>query len=114
MLGTKDPKKAAKNVQCVHTSNNFGTNIYSCHQNWRMGTCGFFQPVVPIELIAPKCDMTMSCLKEPLISHNMCPDIYISAFQNDFPNNDKSKCISFRRAQNVPVDYTMGYDETKT
>lgn len=114
MLGTKDPKKAAKNVQCINTSNNFGTNIYSCHQNWRMGNCGFVQPVVPYELLTPKCDMTMKCFAEPLISHTLCPDIYISAFKNNFKNNDENNCISFRRAKNVPVEYKMGYNETKT
>jgi predicted esterase len=35
-----DMKKAAKFVQCIHTSNTLGTSVYDCHQNWRMGKCG--------------------------------------------------------------------------
>jgi hypothetical protein len=35
---------AAKFVQCIHTSNNYGTTRYDCHQNWRMGNCGQNQP----------------------------------------------------------------------
>ena len=35
------PTLAAKNVQCIHTTNNYGTYNYNCHQNWRMGYCGF-------------------------------------------------------------------------
>lgn len=78
-----------------------------------MGVCGFFQPAVPTELLTP-CDMTMNCFNEPLLSHNMCPDIYISAFKNNFYSNNKYKCLSFKKAQNVPADYRMGYSETKT
>ena len=79
-----------------------------------MGFCGLFQPVVPKDLVTPKCDMTMKCFAEPLISHNLCPDLYISAFKNNFKNNDSNNCVSFRRAKNVPAEYKMGYDETKT
>lgn len=32
-----DQKKAAKNVQCIHTSVPLGTAFYLCHQSWRMG-----------------------------------------------------------------------------
>lgn len=35
---TKDPKTAAQNVQCIHTSYYFGTAIRNqCHQDWLMG-----------------------------------------------------------------------------
>lgn len=33
-----DPKDAAKNVQCIHTSTDAGTWTYDCHQDWLMGT----------------------------------------------------------------------------
>lgn len=32
-----DPKDAADNVQCIHTSGVFGTTSYKCHQDWLMG-----------------------------------------------------------------------------
>lgn len=78
-----------------------------------MGNCGVFQSAVPNELLTP-CDMTMNCFKEPLISHNLCPALYLSAFENDFINNNSNNCMSFRKAQTIPVDYKMGYSETKT
>lgn len=31
----KDPKKAAKYVECINTSIDKGTMIYDCHRNWR-------------------------------------------------------------------------------
>lgn len=32
---SKNPQKAAKFVQCINTSNDKGTTVYNCHQNWR-------------------------------------------------------------------------------
>jgi hypothetical protein len=32
-----DPKDAAQNVQCIHTSAVLGTDVYQCDQNWLMG-----------------------------------------------------------------------------
>lgn len=31
-------KDAAKNVQCIHTSADFGNTASTCHQDWKMGT----------------------------------------------------------------------------
>lgn len=36
-----DPKNAAKNVQCIHTTILIGTAIYKCHQDWLMGELDF-------------------------------------------------------------------------
>lgn len=36
-------KLSAKNVQCIQTSS-IGTIFNSCHQNWKMGNCGYSQP----------------------------------------------------------------------
>ncbi|EDS42481.1 triacylglycerol lipase [Culex quinquefasciatus] len=41
-LSILDPKLAARNVQCIHTSL-LGTTRRSCHQNWNMGNCGLRQ-----------------------------------------------------------------------
>jgi hypothetical protein len=38
-----DPRLSAKNTQCINTSNNLGSNIYDCKQNFRMGKCGWSQ-----------------------------------------------------------------------
>ena len=37
---------AAKNVQCINTSINYGTTVRKCHQNWLMGGCGITQLAV--------------------------------------------------------------------
>lgn len=34
------PTKAGKEVSCINTSSGYGTTVYDCHQNWRMGYCG--------------------------------------------------------------------------
>lgn len=39
----KEPMLAAKNIACISTSNNYGTTNYNCHQNFRMGNCGYSQ-----------------------------------------------------------------------
>lgn len=39
-----DHRVAAQNVQCIHTSRDKGTRFYNCHQDWRLGNCGFAQP----------------------------------------------------------------------
>lgn len=42
-LYSKDPKLAAKNVQCIFTSGYFGSAIRNqCHQNWLMGKVNLF------------------------------------------------------------------------
>jgi hypothetical protein len=33
--------KAGKNVRCINTSSGYGTTVYDCHQNFRMGNCGW-------------------------------------------------------------------------
>lgn len=111
---TRDPREAAKNVQCINTSNNFGTNVYKCHQNWRMGVCGIYQPAVPYDFLKPKCDLSMKCDFSVLLSHNLCPTIYTNAFKNNFFNKNPYKCLSMRPATSVPSGYKMGYDDSRT
>lgn len=41
-----DFKLSAQNVQCIHTnSRDKGTRHFNCHQNWRLGNCGYSQGI---------------------------------------------------------------------
>lgn len=93
----KDPKEAAQNVQCIHTSF-AGTQFRDCHQNWLMGYCGKRQPGG--NLLG-------------LNSHSLCPYFYISAFENDFLVNDIYHCPRHRQMQNVSESFKMGYMEDR-
>lgn len=91
-----DPKKAAKNVQCINTSVDFGTHVYNCHQNWRMGTCGIMQPGT----------------NNAANNHGLCPYLYTSAFENNFYAVNTSLCLSSRVAK-IPPKFKMGYMENR-
>lgn len=54
---TIDPKLAAKFVYCINTSAEYGTNIYNCHINFRMGVCGHRQ---------------IGAKRKPCGSHGLC------------------------------------------
>jgi hypothetical protein len=90
----KDPKKAAKNVACINTSNGFGTNIYNCHQNFRMGRCGEYQ-----DAQGPY----------PLGSHGLCVKFFNLAFTVNYTPNNYFNCPSTRLATNLTENVTMGY-----
>lgn len=86
---------AAQNVACIDTSTNYGTRTYNCHQNFRMGACGFVQAAHG---------------PYPKGSHGLCPYFYNSAFDYDFiPYNHYGyKCGSGRLAKLTP-DVKMGF-----
>lgn len=92
---TVDPKPAAKNVACINTSSDKGTVVYNCHQNFRMGVCGFAQ---------------VAAGPYPLGSHGLCPYIYLSAFDNDFVANNVHACYSDRSVKSPSKDVKMGYN----
>jgi hypothetical protein len=89
-----DPKPAAKNVACINTSYDKGTYIYNCHQNFRMGNCGYSQA---------------GAGSFPLGSHGLCPYFYNLAFKNNFVPNNYYKCHSSRMVINPSNDVKMGY-----
>lgn len=95
---SKDPKLAAKNVQCINTSNDKGTVVYNCHQNWRMGSCGTSQ---------------IGSTVPPMMSHGLCPYFYTSAFKNDFKYKNSTGCSNPRPALKLPLNYKMGYMELR-
>ncbi|XP_052873365.1 pancreatic lipase-related protein 2-like [Anopheles cruzii] len=91
----KDPQEAAKTVQCIHTSDNYGTSQRNCHQNWNLGRCGRWQ-----DAAGPY----------PKGSHGLCPYMYNSAFRHDFlamPN--RYNCPTIRLAPSWPKGFRMGY-----
>lgn len=90
-----DPKPAAKNVACISTSSDKGTVVYNCHQNFRMGICGFAQ---------------VAAGPYPLGSHGLCPYMYLSAFENDFTSNNIYGCYSERSIKSPTNDVKMGYN----
>lgn len=94
-----DHKLAAKNVQCIHTSRDKGTRHYNCHQNWRIGNCGYSQDAAS---------------DPPFGSHGLCPYIYISSFENEFFAVPKPvECQSKMPAILWPENFKMGYLETR-
>ncbi|CAO1409946.1 unnamed protein product [Diamesa hyperborea] len=95
------PTLAAKNVQCIHTTSNYGTFNYNCHQNWRMGYCGWSQ---------------VGALAFPNGSHGLCNNYYNSAFENDFIENNYYNCIPTKLplvVTQLPDNFTMGYREER-
>lgn len=89
-----DPTPAAKNVACINTSNDKGTFVYNCHQNFRMGFCGLSQPAAG---------------SYPIGSHGLCPYLYNFAFDYDFVPNNIWRCYSAREIKNPPSNVKMGY-----
>lgn len=112
---TRDPKDAAKNVQCIHTSNNAGTKERNCHQNWLMGHCGLFQDSANVTQAFYCTLVNRNCLNkdQPLFSHSTCPYFYNSAFKNDFVADNRHKCLSSRMVKNLPGNFKMGFMESR-
>lgn len=110
-ISTRDPKEAAMNVQCIHTSI-AGTIERKCHQNWLMGNCGKYQDGGD-DLQVAYCTIMGNCSTNPILSHSLCPFFYNSAFTHDFTVDKKSSCLSTRMAKNLPDNFKMGYMETR-
>ncbi|XP_065086366.1 uncharacterized protein LOC135708296 [Ochlerotatus camptorhynchus] len=94
-------RNAAKNVQCIHTSIDKGTKLMNkCHQDWRMGQCGFRQPAAG---------------NPPLGSHGLCPVFYNLAFEKNFYAESKPlDCIMLRDpSAEYPSKFKMGYAEKR-
>ncbi|XP_017864661.1 PREDICTED: inactive pancreatic lipase-related protein 1 [Drosophila arizonae] len=94
-----DHSKAARHVQCFHSSRDKGTFIYSCHRNIMLGSCGLSQPSIASQ--------------SHLGSHGLCVDIYINTF--DYPfyalSTPPSECLTFSKVAKIPNHYTVGYEE---
>lgn len=91
--------EAAENVQCYYSSLDKGSHFHSCHQNIRLGHCGYTQPAI---------------LSQPYFSsHGLCVRIYINAF--DFPfyafQNSPMWCERGKTIKNLPQGFTVGYRE---
>ncbi|XP_055597468.1 uncharacterized protein LOC129747337 [Uranotaenia lowii] len=93
-------RKAAKNVQCIHTSKQYGTRfLSSCHQDWILGDCGEQQDAAPLSAFG---------------SHGVCTLFYNSAFEHDFLAIEKpSNCTADQEAEDWPEGFKMGYMETR-
>lgn len=95
-----DPRTAAKNVLCIHTSSDKGTLTRNCHIDWVMGKCGMEQ---------------IAASDPPYGSHGLCPHFYNSAFDNNFFAIEKPfECVSNREALMLPMGFKMGYMENRT
>ncbi|XP_070505591.1 phospholipase A1-like [Chironomus tepperi] len=88
-----DPKTSANFVQCIHTSNTYGTKVYNCHQDWRMGVCGHKQN---------------GAGPFPYGSHGLCPYFFLSSFSENFTQNNAHDCRSRRVPKDLPDDLIMG------
>lgn len=93
-------KDAADNVQCYSSSIDKGSRFYNCHQNIRLGQCGYTQPA----------SLTQSLYS----SHGLCVQIYINAFDHPFYalQNPPRWCATANPAQNLPKYFTIGYKES--
>uniref|UniRef100_A0A1A9ZRD2 Lipase domain-containing protein n=1 Tax=Glossina pallidipes TaxID=7398 RepID=A0A1A9ZRD2_GLOPL len=93
-------KDAADNVQCYYSSIGKGSRFYNCHQNIRLGQCGYTQPA----------SLTQSLYS----SHGLCVQIYINAFDHPFYalQNPPRWCATANPAQNLPKYFTIGYKES--
>lgn len=109
---SKDPKGAAKNVQCIHTSISAGTAERNCHQDWLMGHCGKYQDAAE-SFQAVYCEIVKNCSDQPMLSHSLCPYFYNAAFKHDFVANNVHKCSSKRMITNLPKKFKMGFMETR-
>lgn len=71
----------------------------SCHQNWCMGVCGYYQ---------------IGAMAYPKGSHGLCPYFYTAAFKHDFvAYKNIYGCYSTREAFNYPENFKMGYMEAR-
>lgn len=68
-LSTIHANNSAKFVQCIHTSNDFGSPGRYCQRDINMGRCGMNQP---------------GATSPPYLSHGLCPNMYNNAFTVDF------------------------------
>lgn len=94
-----DASLAAENVQCIHTSNTYGTMQRNCTQNWNMGVCGYAQ---------------VGAMAYPKGSHGLCPYFYNAAFTHDFVAwKNIYGCYSTRAVTEYPELFKMGYIETR-
>ncbi|XP_050093943.1 lipase member H-like [Anopheles aquasalis] len=83
----------ATNVQCIHTSSDYGTTRRVCQKDWLMGYCGWFQYAAGIKT-----------------SHGLCPDFYNAAFWVDFPAiANPFNCPTTRAISSWPTGFKMGY-----
>lgn len=79
----KNLMEAAKSVSCIHTSR-VGISDIKCHQNFRLGMCGYEQNFdIPFDRMN---------------SHVMCQVLFIRSFTKTFklehPNQMKHKCLT--------------------
>jgi hypothetical protein len=95
-LAIHDPKLAAKNVQCIHTST-MGTSIYTCSQSWLMGNCGKIQAATQ---------------PYPMGSHGLCPYFYNAAFDHPFYAEARPENCAKNKKTVHPKNYRMGYMQT--
>lgn len=112
-------RNAAKNVQCIHTSL-IGAFARDCDQDWIMGwywswkivdfknlkskgKCGLSQPAANLVGV-----FTSNGIE---LSHTLCNDFYINAFEHEFLANNVEKCSDV--ATYLPPGFRMGYMETR-
>lgn len=100
--------RSAQYVQCIHTSEDFGTNLRFCHMDINMGECGKRQD---------------GATDPPHRSHGLCPTLYNNSFEFSFPLVPKEMIeakyeTTCQNKRNMPQDLeidgvhhlTMGYN----
>jgi hypothetical protein len=116
-IETVDPKLAAQNVECIHTSYDAGTSERRCHQNWNMGCCGWLVVNLILIKIYPQ-NLThfrryqLGEETYPRGSHGLCNYFFNVAFEKQFlavPN--LYGCYEVNPVKTWPDGFQMGYME---
>lgn len=76
-----------------------------------LGNCGTSHPGVD-DTHYIFCALT-KCPYDVIGSHNMCNEIYISAFENDFIAGNPQSCSEIQIPSNMPQGFKMGYMENR-
>lgn len=106
---------AARNVQTIHTSVDYGTLERDSHQDWLMGDCGIDQPAspsgaVPLPFVFPQNIRLPVMLDYSRNNHIICPAFYINAFENKFLAVPNQRCgLGNKIADPIPEGFAMGY-----
>lgn len=87
-ISTIHANDSAQFVQCIHTSNDYGTTGRYCQRDINMGRCGNSQP---------------GATSPPYGSHGLCPNMYNNAFNVNFNMVTAATIFKFLSSKCTPV-----------
>lgn len=51
--------------------------------------------------------------EDAVLSHGICNEFYISAFENDFVADNRNNCSGVLKTEDLPPNFKMGFMETR-